>query len=92
MNALRAIDDPKGGPNKSNALNPKQVIFFNGSMVKDAERVAEGVNQWVGQAGAKASLVTSMGRMACHTGKLITFEDMLNCEHEFAPGVDQLSR
>ncbi|AGA30993.1 Gfo/Idh/MocA family protein [Singulisphaera acidiphila] len=41
--------------------------------------------------GAEASLVTSMGRMACHTGQVITFDDMLNCEHEFAPYVDQLT-
>jgi predicted dehydrogenase len=41
--------------------------------------------------GAKASLVTSMGRMAAHTGQVITFDQMLNCEHEFAPTVDQLT-
>jgi predicted dehydrogenase len=41
--------------------------------------------------GAEASLVTSMGRMAAHTGQVITFEDMLNCPHEFAPQVDQLA-
>ncbi len=41
--------------------------------------------------GAKASLVTSMGRMAAHTGRVVTFDQMLNCEHEFAPTVDQLS-
>lgn len=41
--------------------------------------------------GAEASLVTSMGRMASHTGQLLTFEDMLNCEHEFAPDVDKLT-
>jgi predicted dehydrogenase len=40
--------------------------------------------------GAKASLVTSMGRMAAHTGQVITFDEMLNCEHEFAPTVDKL--
>jgi predicted dehydrogenase len=40
--------------------------------------------------GAKASLVTSMGRMAAHTGQVITFDDILICEHEFAPTVDQL--
>ncbi len=39
--------------------------------------------------GVEASLVTSMGRMAAHTGQEITFDDMLNCEHEFAPGLDQ---
>jgi predicted dehydrogenase len=41
--------------------------------------------------GAEASLVTSMGRMAAHTGQLITYDQMLNCEHEFAPTVDQLA-
>jgi hypothetical protein len=32
-----------------------------------------------------------MGRMAAHTGQEITWDDMLNCEHEFAPGLDQLT-
>ena len=32
-----------------------------------------------------------MGRMAAHTGQEITFEDMLNCEHEMAPGLDTLT-
>jgi hypothetical protein len=41
--------------------------------------------------GVKASLVSSMGRMAAHTGQEITFDDMLNCEHEFAPDVDKLA-
>jgi predicted dehydrogenase len=40
--------------------------------------------------GAEASLVASMGRMAAHTGQTITFERMLQCDHEFAPGVDKL--
>jgi predicted dehydrogenase len=41
--------------------------------------------------GVKASLTSSMGRMAAHTGQEITFDDMLNSEHEFAPGVDKLT-
>jgi len=41
--------------------------------------------------GAKASLVTSMGRMAAHTGQIVTYEQMLNHEHEFAPDVDKLT-
>ena len=41
--------------------------------------------------GAIASLVTSMGRMAAHTGQVIKYEDMLNCPHEFAPDVDKLT-
>ncbi len=42
--------------------------------------------------GVEASLVTSMGRMAAHTGQEISYQDMLNCEHEFAPGLDKLTR
>jgi predicted dehydrogenase len=41
--------------------------------------------------GVEASLVTSMGRMAAHTGQELTYEAMLNCEHEFAPGLDKLT-
>ncbi len=41
--------------------------------------------------GAEASLVTSMGRMAAHTGQIIAFDDILNCPHEFAPDVDKLT-
>jgi hypothetical protein len=29
--------------------------------------------------------------MAAHTGQIITFDDMLNCGHEFAPDVDKLA-
>jgi hypothetical protein len=32
-----------------------------------------------------------MGRMAAHTGKEITYDDMLHCKHEFAPGIDKLA-
>jgi predicted dehydrogenase len=41
--------------------------------------------------GAEASLVTSMGRMAAHTGQVISFDEMLNCKYEFAPDVDKLT-
>jgi predicted dehydrogenase len=41
--------------------------------------------------GAEASLVTAMGRMAAHTGRIITRDQILNCEHEFAPDVDKLA-
>jgi hypothetical protein len=41
--------------------------------------------------GVEASMVTSMGRKAAHTGQEITFEDFLNSEHEYAPGVDKLT-
>lgn len=41
--------------------------------------------------GAEASLVVIMGRKAVHTGQAVTFEEMLNDTHEFAPGLDQLT-
>jgi len=41
--------------------------------------------------GVKGSLVTSMGRMAAHTGQEITYEQILNHEHEMAPGLDKLT-
>lgn len=41
--------------------------------------------------GVEASLVTSMGRMAAHTGRVVTFDEMLACTHEFAPGLDKLT-
>ena len=41
--------------------------------------------------GAEASLVTSMGRMAAHTGRIVTYDEIFNCDHEFAPDVDKLT-
>lgn len=41
--------------------------------------------------GIEASLVCNMGRMSAHTGREITFQDMLDCRHEFAPGVAELT-
>lgn len=41
--------------------------------------------------GARASLVTSMGRMAAHTGNTVTYEQVLNCDHEMAPDVDKFT-
>lgn len=41
--------------------------------------------------GVEASLVTSMGRMAAHTGRIVTFDQLLGHEHEFAPAVDKLT-
>lgn len=41
--------------------------------------------------GVMASAVTAMGRMAAHTGQLITIDDLLSCEHEFAPDADKLT-
>lgn len=41
--------------------------------------------------GVNASLTTSMGRMAAHTGQEITFDEMRNHEHEYAPGADKFT-
>ena len=41
--------------------------------------------------GVEASLVSSMGRMAAHTGQEISFEQLLNSEHELAPNADKLT-
>jgi predicted dehydrogenase len=43
------------------------------------------------QRGVEASLITSMGRMACHTGREVTYEDILNGDHEMAPGLDKIT-
>ncbi len=41
--------------------------------------------------GAEASLVVIMGRKAVHTGQVVTFEEMLKDDEEFAPDLDKLS-
>jgi predicted dehydrogenase len=43
------------------------------------------------QRGVEAALVTSLGRMAAHTGRIVTYDQILNSKHEFAPNVDKLS-
>jgi hypothetical protein len=43
------------------------------------------------QRGVEASLVSNMGRMAAHTGREITYDEMLQCEHEMAPNVDKFT-
>lgn len=43
------------------------------------------------QRGVEASLVTSMGRMAAHTGQEITYEQMLHCSDEFSPNTSSIT-
>ena len=66
--------------------NPYQLEFDD---LVDAIRQDKPYNE--AERGAIASLVTSMGRMAAHTGQVITYEQILNCPHEFAPDVDKLT-
>jgi len=41
--------------------------------------------------GVRTSLVTSLGRMAAHTGQEVTYDQILNSDHEMAPGLDKLT-
>jgi hypothetical protein len=41
--------------------------------------------------GVEASLVSSMGRMAANTGREVTFDQMLNCEHDMAPDIEKFT-
>ena len=38
--------------------------------------------------GAEASLATAMGRFAAHTGREVTFEEMLNCPDDLSAGAE----
>src|ERR1051326_4219121 len=41
--------------------------------------------------GVKASVTSSLGRFAAHTGQEVSFDDFLNSEHEYAPGADKFT-
>jgi predicted dehydrogenase len=41
--------------------------------------------------GVDASVATSMGRMAAHTGQQISWDDMVNAEQVFAPDADKFT-
>jgi predicted dehydrogenase len=41
--------------------------------------------------GTEASLVTAMGRVAAHSGKVITWDDMLHHEQELAPDIEKFA-
>lgn len=83
---------------------PKQSNLIWQSKIAPAERNAF-QNEWndlidairnnkpynEAQSGVEASLVTSMGRMSAHVGRTITFDEMLNSEHEYAPNLDKLT-
>lgn len=94
-----------GGPSslyKTQAMKPEDMIWEAQSRkgeddpyqnewndLMDAIRKDKPYNEV--KRGVEASLVTSMGRMAAHTGREITFEQILNSDHEFAPGLDTLT-
>jgi predicted dehydrogenase len=83
-------------PTKDNALwtsvvkKEEQDPYLNEwNDLMDAIRLDKPYNEV--KRGVEASVTTSMGRMAAHTGQEITFEQMLNHEHEYAPGVDKFT-
>lgn len=41
--------------------------------------------------GVYASVATSLGRYAAHTGQETTFDDFLNHDHEYAPNADKMT-
>jgi hypothetical protein len=41
--------------------------------------------------GTEASLQCVLGRMAAHTGQVITRDELMKVDHEFAPEVDKLT-
>ncbi len=43
------------------------------------------------KSGVEACVVSNMGRKAAHTGKVVTFDEMLNCDQEYAPDVDKFT-
>ena len=43
------------------------------------------------QRGVEASLVSSMGRMAAHTGREVTYDQMLNSDFEMSPNTDKFT-
>jgi predicted dehydrogenase len=70
----------------SNEPNPYQLEWND---LIDAIRNDKPYNEV--QRGAEASLVTAMGRIAAHTGQLVTYDEALNWEYELGPNVDQLT-
>lgn len=41
--------------------------------------------------GVAASVTTSMGRMACHTGQAVTYEGYMKHDHDLSPNSDKLT-
>lgn len=41
--------------------------------------------------GVEACIVSNMGRRAAHTGWIVTCDEMLKDDQEFAPGVDRFT-
>jgi predicted dehydrogenase len=77
------IWESKIGPKEGNPYDNEWVDLM------DAIRNDKPYNEV--ERGVKASLVSSLGRMAAHTAQEVTYDEILNSDHEFAPGVDKLT-
>ena len=66
--------------------NPYQLEWIH---LMDAIRNNQPYNEV--KRGVEASVVTAMGRVAAHTGRSITFDQMLNHEQELAADLDKLT-
>ena len=90
LHELRSVSQnkyhPDIGRHKPEEQNPYQNEWND---LLDAIRDDKPYNE--AARGVEASIVSNMGRMAAHTGREITFDEMLQCEHEMAPGVDKLT-
>jgi predicted dehydrogenase len=53
--------------------------------------IRSGTNYNEAVRGAEASLVTAMGRFAAHTGRTVTFDEMLNSPDDLTAGVAELT-
>ena len=69
--------DPRERNPKRNEWNDLIYAIRNDKPFNETER------------GVYASLTSSLGRIAAHTGKEWTLEKLLNSEHEYAPGADK---
>ncbi len=92
-----------GGPSaiyKGQEINPANVLWqskdFSNPYQNEWDELVQAIrdNKPYNEVkrGVEASVVTSMGRMAAHTGVEVTFDQMLNSGHEFAPGLDKLTK
>lgn len=69
-------------PKEGSELDPYQVEWTD---LIDAIKNDKPYNEV--KRGVEASLTASMGRMAAHTGQIVTWDDVLNSDHEFAPDI-----
>lgn len=73
------------------SANGAQANLYQRELDKLVEAIRQDKPYNEAKLGAEVSLVSSMGRMAAHTGQVVTYDQMLNCDHEFAPEVDKLT-